>query len=260
MHDPGGSLYRSAYKKATTSLTAVLIVAVLVNLLIGLLFVWPEWRHSRSAASALAAREAAQRALAAQPIVDQATDRQIDSLLTALPLRLQLAAITKELLELADDAHVVFVKLTQDQQPGQPGQSAASSGTAGSGSGSANASAGSASTSKGTSSAGTSPASPGALVPHLFQTTVYGDQTSLARFLKRLSDSPTLFTVNQFTFAKLDIKQEEGDISSLLVKLPQWREGTPAYSLQLTLGVYTLPDVFQETFQNRKGGGLTALR
>ena len=259
MNETTGGLYRSAYKKAVGSLTAVIALAVLVNLAVGLLVVWPAWKEHRSTAEQVRAKEAEQQALAAKPVVEQATDQQIGHLLTALPLKLQLSAITGELMQLSDRAEVIFVKLSQDAGQTQ----AAATGTA-AGSANAAASAGSADTGSGAAGSGTdssaAQAAPGTLVPHRFQATVYGDLTSLEAFLQSLADSATLYSVGQFAFAKLEVQEGEGDLSSLLVKLPHWREGLPAYSLNLTLGVFTLPDSYQQAFKDWKPGRTTAMR
>ncbi|WP_058301317.1 hypothetical protein [Gorillibacterium timonense] len=247
MKDSIRGLYRSAHKRAVVAIAVAAAAALLVNLAFAILSSWPSYREYRSMEEQLTVKQAEWEELSRKPIAEQASNRDIDRLLAAIPLKLQLSAMTGEVMEMASRSQVLFVRLSQGQ--GQAAGSASAPSTSANGDAAA--------PSSGTeANAGTVS---GVLVPHVFQTTVYGDMLSLRTFLDNLSKSDTFFTVNQVAFAKIEAK-DEGDLSSLLLKLPHWREGLPAYSMDLTLAAFTLPESYQESFKDWEKGQTTAWR
>jgi|GEM_PF-1717888 len=218
-------LYETRVNRAVWKVGGAIAAALLINAAVALLFVLPALGRHHDAARELSAQRETLAELRQKPVVQQATESGIASILRRIPPRMLLSELTTTIREAASRQDVLYVKLEQESAMEQ--QTNADTGQA-------EQPAPSASDQQGASH---------------YRLTMYGDLHSLIAFVTRLQQEEQLLIVDSIKYTALDQTNESPSLQ-LLAQLPSWRAGRIGYSLELTFRAFELPASIGGKFEN----------
>jgi hypothetical protein len=245
---PYTELQQTHLRKSIHLLSIVTLLVVMINIGVGGFVTYRSWNGLRQAENQLAEQSAALQSAQAKPVVKQAENGEITSLLNALPIDLGLSELTRFIRTTAEDNEVLFVRLSEEQG----NDSAATAPT------------------RTPIEATPAPApdlniegnipSPatnapvqttGGVLPYSFSTTLYGEIDDLVAFVTALYGANRFLTVDTVNLVKTPDAGTE-DIGKLLERMPRVPDSRKLYSLDLTFHAFTLPESFREQLNTDK--------